>query len=148
MSAFETLKNTGFRFSEDATYTGKDDTLSLSRCKIGGSLAVADALDSKAIVRAIAANTGGQISVNGVSDKVNAEVASQVANTLLGSPLSQDDAFDVAIGEVGHEATREHVRLANEGQDEIRERLIAESAERAATREVENAHVGEDAIAN
>lgn len=148
MSLIDTLKRTGFTFSEDATFTAKDDTGSLSRCKVGGTLAVADALDGKAIVRAIAANSGGQININGVSDKVSAEVAAQVANDLIGSPLSQDDAFDIAIGESIHEATREHVRLQNEGQEEQRERLLAESAERQAAKETEESHVGADLVHN
>lgn len=148
MSLIDTLKRTGFKFSDDATFSAKDDTGSLSRCKVGGTLAVADVLDQKAIVRAIAANSGGQISINGVSDKVSAEVAAQVANDLIGSPLSQDDAFDIAVGESIHEATREHVRLQNEAQDKQREKLLAESAERQAEKEMESSHVGEDLVKN
>lgn len=146
MSLIDTLKRTGFKFSDEATFSAKDDTGSLSRVKVGGSLAVADCLDQKAIVRAVAAGTGGQININGVSDKVNAEIACQVANDLIGNPLSQDDAFDIAIGEAHHEATREHVRLQNEAQDEAREKLLEESRNRAATKETEASHVGTDEV--
>ena len=146
MSFIETLKRTGFKFSDDATFSAKDDTGGLSKVKVGGTLAIADALDQKAIVRAIAANSGGQITLNGVSDKIDAEFAAQAANELIGSPLSQDDAYDIATGQAYHEATRDYVRLANEGQDEARDRLAAEAAERAASKERDESHVGSDEL--
>lgn len=146
MSILETLKRTGFAFSEDATYSGKDDTGGISKVKVGGTLSINDVDQPKAIIKAIAANTGGQLSINGVSDKVSGETACQLANELLGNPLSQDDAFDVAIGQAGHEETREHVRLQKKGQDEIRERLLEEHRDRQAAKALADSHVGEDAV--
>ena len=148
MSLLDTLKRTGFTFSEDATYSGKDDTGGISRVKVGGTLSINDVDQPKAIIKAIAANTGGQLSVNGVSDKVSGETACQLANELLGNPLSQDDAFDIAIGQAGHEETREQVRLDNDEQYAKRERLIEESEQRAADEALADSHVGEDAVAN
>jgi hypothetical protein len=145
-AAFDAMISSGFRFSDEATVSTKDDTVSISRVKIGGSLAPEDATNNAAIVRAVAASEGGQVSVNGVSDKVDALSAAVGVNVLLGLPLTEEDAIDVAASRMIRDEIRTATADANRAADATRDAIREESAKRLAELETADSHVGEDAL--
>lgn len=148
MNGLQKLQSIGFEFSEDATFSAKDDSIAVSRVKVGGTLSIND-VSPQAIVRATAASTGGQVAVAGVNDRIEAGDAAQVVNVLIGNPLSDADAADladIAIGEARRESTREFVRLQAEAQNEKRLARESEAADRAAAKELAASHVGEDSV--
>jgi hypothetical protein len=144
-AAFDAMISSGFRFSEDATMSAKDDKLSLSRIKIGSTLSPEDAGNNAAIVRAVAASEGGQFAFNGVSDKADAVSCSVGVNHLLGLPLSEEDAIDAAASRLIRDDTRTRTADYNRHADAVRETRVNESAERQSVAETEESHVGEDA---
>tara|TARA_R110002096_G_scaffold66682_4_gene162247 strand:- start:813 stop:1289 length:477 start_codon:yes stop_codon:yes gene_type:complete len=142
-AVLDAMLSAGFRLSEKATYSGKDDKVSLSRVKIGGTLAADKILDNKAIVAAVAAGDGGQLSANGVSDAVSAKFAAIGVNAVLGYPLTSENAIDIASNILTRETVRQIVGEANERQDALHDAIMAESAKRQAgkidaTEEVED----------
>jgi hypothetical protein len=135
----------GFRLSEDATYSGKDDKVSLSRVKVGGTLAAGSILDSASIVRAVAAGDGGQLQANGISSKVDTVSATAGVNVLLGFPLRTEDAIDAAASMLTRETVRAAISESNRRQDALRDAVLSESAKRVADQQAEDSHMGDDA---
>ena len=120
MNGLQFLKSVGHEFSADATYSAKDESTSLSRVKIGSALSIVDADNPKRVIEAVFASTGGTLATNGISDKIDGQMAGRLANHLAGSLLDDADLADQAIGQAIREETLERARKNREKQELIR----------------------------
>lgn len=140
MSAIlEALQKSGFRLTENAKLSVKDDAgTKVGRIDVSRSLRLDRVSDPVAIVQAAAAGSGGQLTVDRVSDDLSKDpVARTIAvNAAIGEPLTAEDAYDIAFGAANRALIVEDTADHNRRQDAIREKLRAESAQRAASRDV------------
>ena len=127
----ESLLKSGTKLT-DASYSGKDDDgAQISRVDVSRSLATSDLLDDSAIVKAVAASSGGQLRFKGVNASIDNVGCAFAVNDLVGNILDED-AIDVALSVVGREEREESVVDENRQLDEIRSdiesRVVAKNA--------------------